>query len=142
MVVRVQNGIQRGALPRPGDARDQHQPLLLMLKAYCPGDVGMEFKVLIRPDLRVNRTHVESKLIEIEIRVCTEPVHMIVLHHRIREVKITILIQKLTLAFKQNALDEDVYFIERERRQCRIRLLIAMNAIPDLPLRPVTAKID
>ena len=89
-----------------------------------------------------DRPHVQRQVVKVEVHVGTEAVHGVVFDDAVGQVQVPVLVQEQPLPLDQDALDQDVEFVQRELPQVLGRLLVAVDPVPDVPGRTEASQVD
>ncbi len=142
MIVRIDDAVKRRAFPGARNPRDERQPLFRMGEAEHLRDVGVEFQILVRPDSRLDCAHVQGEMVQIEIRVRPEPVHLIVLDDAVGEIEAPVFVEEEALPLDEYALNQDIELIKRKFSQIFCGTLFAVDTVPDVSAGPVSSHVD
>ncbi|CBH24389.1 twitching motility protein PilT [Salinibacter ruber M8] len=134
LVVRVDDGVERGAFPRPRDARNQGQPVPDVPKHHALLNLLVEAQVLQRKHLVGDGAHVEGRVVVVRVRRGPEPARPAVLardvFQPVRKVRRPRLQKLLGLLLVEEVENEDVGFQRVVRPELVFASLLPVDPVP------------
>src|SRR5690606_24372153 len=134
VVVRVDDGVERGALARAGDAGEQREPVADVAEHHPPLDEGVEPEAGQRADGLVDGAHAQAEVAGVEVGRAAEPaLRAGAGGEEVGEVGALDAEEVLALAGAEEVEDEDVDLVVARDAELVVGALVAVDAVPHAP---------